>query len=95
MLDRQFDGAPLFEFMTHDLQDKCVIRLKISRNSQEKWVNEAGKECPVKLKDVPLKGKQIERLNKVRLKGKVYQQAKRIIEWGTLVLAGKAMLLCE
>ena len=95
VLDRQFDGAPLFEFITHDLQDKCVIRLKTSRNSQEKWVNEAGKECPVKLKDVPLAGKQIERLNKVRLKGKVYQQAKRIIEWGTLVLAGKAMLLCE
>ena len=90
VLDRQFDGAPLFEFMTHDLQDKCVIRLKISRNSQEKWVNEAGKECPVKLKDVALEGKQVEILNKVRIKGKVYEQVKRIIEWGTLVLAGES-----
>ena len=57
---------------------------------REKWVNEAGKECPVKLKDVALEGKQVEILNKVRIKGKVYEQVKRIIEWGTLVLAGES-----
>jgi predicted RNA binding protein with dsRBD fold (UPF0201 family) len=86
VLDRQFDGAPLFEFITHHLNDKCVIRLKISRNSNEKSIHENGKEYAVKLKDVPLSGKRVDILDKVRIKQKTYQQAKRIIEWGTLVL---------
>ena len=90
VLDRQFDGAPLFEFITDHLNDKCVIRLKISRNSNEKSINEDGKEHAVKLKDVPLTGKQIDTLDKVRIKKKVYQQVKRVIEWGTLVLEGEA-----
>lgn len=87
VLDRQFDSLPLFEFITADLEDKCVIRLKISRNSNEQSVNEKGNKVAVKLKDVPLKGKQVETLDKVRLKNKVYQGVKRKIEWGTLVLA--------
>ena len=86
VLDRQFDGAPLFEFITHNLEDKCVIRLKISRNSNATYMNDAGKESAVKLKDVPLIGSQTDVLDKVRCKKKVYQQAKRILEWGTLVL---------
>lgn len=89
VLDRQFDGAPLFEFITHHLNDKCVIRLKISRNSNEKSIHENGKEYAVKLKDVPLSGKRVDILDKVRIKQKTYQQAKRIIEWGTLVLEGE------
>ncbi len=89
VLDRQFDGAPLFEFITHHLNDKCVIRLKVSRNSNEKSINENGKEYAVKLKDVPLPGKRVDILDKVRIKKKTYQQAKRVIEWGTLVLEGE------
>ena len=89
VLDRQFDGAPLFEFITHHLNDKCVIRLKISRNSNEKSIHENGKEYAVKLKDVPLSGKRVDILDKVRIKQKTYQQVKRIIEWGTLVLEGE------
>jgi len=81
--------VPLFEFITHHLNDNFTIRLKISRNSNEKSVNEAGKAVAVKLKDVPLSGKQIEVLDKVRIKKKVYQQAKRVIEWGTLILEGE------
>lgn len=86
VLDRQFDGAPLFEFITHDLHDKCVIRLKISRNSNEKSINEEGKAYAVKLKDAPLTGKRVDTLDKVRIKKKVYQQVKRVVEWGKLVL---------
>jgi predicted RNA binding protein with dsRBD fold (UPF0201 family) len=89
VLDRQFDGVPLFEFITHHLHDKCVIRLKISRNSNEKSSNADGKEHAVKLKDVPLTGKRVDTLAKVRIKKKVYQQVKRVIEWGTLVLEGE------
>lgn len=87
VLDRQFDEAPLYEFIEHDLKDKFVVRLKISRNSNEKSINEAGKEVAVKLKDVPLSGKQVDTLDKVRVKKKVYQQVKRILEWGKLTLA--------
>ena len=89
VLDRQFDGLPLFEFITYHLNDKCVVRLKISRNSNETSINEAGQEYAVKLKDVGLTGKQTDILDKVRINGKVYQQVKRIIEWGTLVLEGE------
>ncbi len=89
VLDRQFDGAPLFEFIKHELNDTFVIRLKISRNSNEKSINEAGKEYAVKLKDVPLSDKRVEILDKVRIKKKVYQQVKRVIEWGTLILEGE------
>lgn len=89
VLDRQFDGAPLFEFITHHLNDKFVIRLKISRNSNEKSVNKAGKKSAVKLKDVSLDGKQIDILDKVRIKKKVYQQVKRVVEWGKLTLEGE------
>ncbi|VAW30975.1 hypothetical protein MNBD_CHLOROFLEXI01-4960 [hydrothermal vent metagenome] len=89
VLDRQFDGVPLFEFIKYDLNDTFVIRLKISRNSNEKSVNQAGKAAAVKLKDVPLNGKRVEVLDKVRIKKKVYQQVKREIEWGTLILEGE------
>lgn len=89
VLDRQFDGAPLFEFIEHNLNDQFVIRLKISRNSNERYVNEEGNEIAVKLKDAPLNGKQVEILDKVRLKKKVYQQVKRVIEWGEFACDGE------
>lgn len=90
VLDRQFDGAPLFEFIKHDLDDNFVIRLKVSRNSNEKSEDEDGKAYAVKLKDVSLSGKQVDTLDKVRIKKKVYQQAKRVIEWGVLTLEGES-----
>jgi DDE family transposase len=89
VLDRQFDGLPLFEFIKYDLNDTFVIRLKISRNSNERSVNEEGKTVAVKLKDAALSDKQVEILDKVRIKKKVYQQVKRVIEWGTLILEGE------
>lgn len=89
VLDRQFDGAPLFEFITHHLNDNFTIRLKISRNSNEKSVNKEGKAVAVKLKDVSLSVKRVEVLDKVRIKKKVYQQVKRVIEWGILTLEGE------
>ena len=89
VLDRQFDDVSLFEFIGQHLHDKCVIRLKASRNSNEKSAHDDELGCVVKLKDVPLKGKHVDVLDKVRMKKKVYQQVKRIIEWGTLVLNGE------
>lgn len=89
VLDRQFDGVPLFEFITQYLNDKCVIRLKISRNSNEESSHENGKAYAVKLKDALLSEKRVDILDKVRIKQKTYQQAKRVIEWGALVLEGE------
>ena len=90
VLDRQFDGLPYFQFIEDDLDDSFVIRMKISRNSNETTVNEDEKEVAVKLKDVTMPNTHREVLDKVILGNKVYQQVKRVIEWGTLTLEGKA-----
>jgi len=90
VLDRQFDGLPYIQFIEEDLDDSFVIRMKISRNSNETSVNEDEKEVAVKLKDVTMPNTRREVLDKVILGNKVYQQVKRVIEWGTLRLEGKA-----
>ncbi len=89
VIDRQFDGMPNFEFIDEELRDFFVIRMQISRNSNEETENEDGKKVSIKLKDISMPHKHSEVLDKIRLNNKVYQQAKRIIEWGTLMLEGK------
>ena len=89
VIDRQMDGAPYFSFIDEELEDFFVIRLKISRNSNENIVNEAGKEVAIKLKDVSLPQKQTEILAKIRLNKKIYQDVTRVIEWGVLKLEEK------
>lgn len=89
VLDRQMDGVPYFSFIDEELEDFFVIRLKISRNSNEFIVNEEGKEVAIKLKDVSLPHKQVDVIAKIRLNKKVYQDVTRIIEWGVLKLEEK------
>ena len=89
VIDRQMDGVPYFSFIEEELGDFFVIRLKISRNSNEIVVNEAGKKVAIKLKDVPLPYKQVEVIDKIRLNKKIYQDVTRIVEWGTLELDEK------
>jgi len=89
VLDRQFDGLPYFRLIGDELGDFFVIRLKISRNSNETIVNEKGKKIAVKLKNVAMPHTHSEVLDKIILGNKVYQQIKRQIEWGTLTLEGK------
>lgn len=89
VLDRQFDGLHYFQFIAEDLEDFFVIRMKISRNSNETTVNEDEKEVAVKLKDAKMPNTHREVLDKVILGKKIYQQIKRVIEWGTLTLEGK------
>jgi len=89
VIDRQMDGDPYFSFIDKELGDFFVIRAKISRNSNENTVNEAGKEVAVKLKDASLPYKQIEVIEKIRLNKKVYQDVTRIIEWGKQNFEGK------
>jgi len=89
VLDRQFDGVDYFEFIDQELEDEFVIRLKVSRNSNEVAVDqETNKTVAVKLKDVEFEGSQSAVIDKLKVKKKVYQDAKRLIEWGTLALQG-------
>jgi hypothetical protein len=89
VLDRQFDGVDYFEFIDQELEDEFVIRAKISRNSNEVAADEQTPETvAVKLKDVEFAHAQTWVLQKLRVKKKVYQDAKCLTEWGTLVLNG-------
>lgn len=93
-LDRQFDGLEYFEFIDQELQDEFVIRAKISRNSNESEADEQTAETvAVKLKEIAFAHTQSWILKKVRVKKKVYQDAKCLIEWDTLVLNGRVCLL--
>jgi hypothetical protein len=89
VLDRQFDGLPYFSFIADELEDFFVIRMKVSRNSNEIIVTEQGKDVAVKLKDVMMSNRQSEVLDKIILGNKTYQQVKRVIEWGSLTLEEK------
>ncbi len=86
VLDRQFDGVKYFEFIDQELNDEFVIRAKISRNSNEVEVNE--ETVAVKLKDVEFSHGQSYMIDKLKIKKKVYQNAKCLIEWATVTLAG-------
>jgi hypothetical protein len=89
VLDRQFDGVDYFEFIDRELEDEFVIRVKVSRNSNEVEVDqETNKTVAVKLKDVKLEGRRTDVIDKLKVKKKVYQDARRLIEWGTLALQG-------
>ena len=89
VLDRQFDGEDYFEYIDQELEDEFVIRAKLSRNSNEVELDEeTGKEVAVKLKDVEFEQSQTDVIAKLRIKKKVYQNAKCWLEWGTLSLKG-------
>lgn len=89
VLDRQFDGVDYFELIDQELEDEFVIRAKISRNSnQVEFDEESQKEVAVKLKNVEFEHRQTDVIDKLRVKKKVYQNAKCLLEWGTLTLQG-------
>jgi len=90
VLDRQFDGVEYFEFIDQELEDEFVIRAKVSRNSNEVVVDQETKETvAVKLKEVDFGSSQTDVIAKLGVKKKVYQDAKRLMEWGTLTLQGQ------
>ena len=87
VLDRQFDGVNYFEFIDQQLEDEFVIRAKVSRNSNHvRQDSQTDKPDWIKLKTVEFTYHHQEILNKVLIKKKVYQQAKCLIEWDTLIL---------
>jgi hypothetical protein len=79
--DRFADMSEYFEHIEQTLQDEFVIRGTAKRVSNQTKVNEKGNEVKVKLIDSEFENKDSQVIEKLRLKGKVYQQAQSIIEW--------------
>ena len=90
VLDRQFDGDHYFSFIDKELGDEFVIRLKISRNSNQKAFNEqTHREQFKKLESVDFANHHRFRIEKLLIDQKVYQQASCLIEWDLLTLNEK------
>lgn len=82
VLDREFDINGNFSFIDKDLNDEFVIRMKLSRNSQQSVIDEnTQKEQWIKLKDAALAHSQSFYFDKLLIKNKVYQQIQCLIEW--------------
>ncbi len=88
VLDRGFDSEEIFDYID-SLGDKYVIRFKSNRNSNEKNLNEKGKEIFLKLQSKVFENKREAIYSKVSFKNKVYQNAKGIFEWDTVVIGEK------
>ena len=85
--DRFGDNIEYFKHIDTTLKDQFVIRVKASRNSNKKKINAKGNEVGIKLIDVEFSNKKEYIIEKLKLKGKVYQQAKVLIEWDNIKLS--------
>jgi hypothetical protein len=70
-----------FEHIDQTLKDEFVIRGTAKRVSNQSKLNEKGNKVKVKLIDSEFANRKSEVIEKLRLKGKLYQQAQVIIEW--------------
>ncbi len=84
--DRFCDSVEYFEHIDQTLNDEFVVRVKLSRNSNEKKIDANGKSKFIKLIDVKFSNQKKYVIDKLRLKNKLYQQAKVLIEWDTITL---------
>jgi hypothetical protein len=91
VMDRQFDDENgVFVFIDEELEDEFVIRLKLSRNSEQTAYNEKKeKEVAIKLKVADFANKHRFVIPKFRRKGKVYQNVTCQVETDTLTLTEK------
>ena len=87
--DRFCDSVGYFEHIDQELNDEFVVRVKLSRNSNEKRIDDKGKSHSVKLIDANFANKETYIIDTLRLKGKVYQQVKVLIEWDSVTLNEK------
>ena len=85
ILDSGFDNENLFNYIDKELKDKFVIRLKLSRNSNEIYLDENSKEKHVKIKTVKLANKKRFPVTKVKIKNKIYQNASCLIEYDKII----------
>jgi len=85
ILDSGFDNENLFNYIDKELKDKFVIRLKLSRNSNEIYLDENSKEKHVKIKTVKFANKKRFPVTKVKIKNKIYQNASCLIEYDKII----------
>lgn len=65
-------------------------QIKLSRNSNETYFEtDESKERYVKIREAKLANKKRFPIQKIRLKGKVYQQASCLIEYGDIIIFDK------
>ena len=87
--DRFADMAEYFKHVDQELKDEFVVRGTKKRVSNQTKVNkETGRENKIKLIDAKFKNSHKEVIEKLRLKGKLYEQAQSIIEWDTVQIEG-------
>ncbi len=79
--DRFADMNEYLEHIDQNLQDEFVIRATKTRVSNQTKLNEKGNIVKVKLIDSKFANRESKLIDKLRLKGKIYEQAKSIIEW--------------
>ena len=77
-----------FEHIDQTLKDEFVIRGTAKRVSNQTKVDEKGKTVNVKLIDSEFQNRDSQVIEKLRLKGKLYQQAESIIEWDSVEIEG-------
>ena len=80
ILDSGFDNQDVFAYIDQELQDEFVIRLKLSRNSNETYFDEDYNERYVKIKEAKLAHKRRFSIQKIKIKDKVYFKASCLIE---------------
>jgi len=85
--DRGEDSIEYLEFIKDELKDDAVVRVRKSRNSNQFIINEKTKRKNyIKLIDSKFENKLSYHIDKLTLKGKLYQQVKVILEWDKLTL---------
>jgi hypothetical protein len=85
--DRGEDSTDYLEFIKDTLGDDTVVRVKKSRNSNQYTINPKTKRKNyVKLIDSKFENKSEYHIDKLTLKGKLYQQVKVSLQWDKLTL---------
>ena len=85
--DRGEDSIEYLEFIKNELKDDTVVRVKKSRNSNQYTINsKTNRKNYIKLIDVEFKNKTNYHLDKLTLKGKLYQNVKILLEWDKIKL---------
>ena len=81
ILDSGFDNQDVFVYIDKELQDEFVIRLKLSRNSNETYLDDDSKERYIKIKEAKLAHKKRFPIQRIQIKDKVYFKASCLIEY--------------
>ena len=82
------DMNEYFKHIDQNLKDEFVVRGRATRVSTQTKLNQKGNEVKVKLIYSEFSNKESKVIDKLKLKGKVYQHAKSIIEWDKIEIEG-------